>query len=66
MDNWIKFSLAFVVLIISLTALAQELLKPQLLLSKNLMDWRQALLRARGKNSFDFAIRFRMVNSWQS
>jgi len=36
MDKWMRFSLAFVVLIISLTAFAQDqgLVKPQLLLSK--------------------------------
>ena len=36
MDKWMRFSLAFVVLIISSTVLAQEqgLVKPQLLLSK--------------------------------
>jgi quercetin dioxygenase-like cupin family protein len=36
MDKWMRFSLAFVVLFISLTALAQEqsLVKPQVLLSK--------------------------------
>ena len=36
MDKWMRFGLAFVVLIISSTALAQEqgLVKPQLLLSK--------------------------------